>query len=150
LCQERPLDSRVSRALKFMQDHLAEEIRLQRLARNVGLSVPQLSRLFRSATGLSPHSALSIIRLHRAERLLASTQIPIKQVAAEAGYRYASELARAFARTHRRTPTAYREADAGAGCGEPINQVQSAPGANSSVCAASMIKIANKMIDSVN
>ena len=145
------MDSRVSRALKFMQDHLAEEIRLQRLARNVGLSVPQLSRLFRSATGLSPHSALSIIRLHRAERLLASTQMPIKQVAAEAGYRYPSELARVFAKAHRRTPTGYREADSGTGRrNEPIDQPQSAPSANSAVSNASTIRNAKGMIVSVN
>ena len=48
------------------------------------------------------------VRLKKALRLLSAAPVSVKQVAAEVGYKYASDLARHFKRDYGMTPTAWR------------------------------------------
>lgn len=57
------------------------------LARQSRYGVSRLSRIFKLVTGESPERFIVCTRLHRAERLLCETDIPIGEVALASGYR---------------------------------------------------------------
>jgi len=74
------------------------------------LSRRQLERLFKKHTGRELGGFLLERRMQRALNLLHSSEIPIKQVAYELGYRHPSSFARAFQRRFGMTPTECRRA----------------------------------------
>ena len=67
------------------------------------------SRLFKTAVGRSPHAYLQDLRLRRALELLAATQLPVKRIAAEVGYRDPAYFCKEFRRRTGRTPLAVRK-----------------------------------------
>jgi AraC family transcriptional regulator len=66
-----------------------------------------LTRLFKKATGLTPHRYLIMIRVDRARRLLLSTDESIAEVAAHVGFADQSHLNRHFKRIVGITPGAF-------------------------------------------
>jgi AraC-like DNA-binding protein len=78
------------------------------LSRLVNLSHSQLSHLFRAAQGVSLSSFLSDRRLERAAQLLRSTEMRIKEITYDAGYKQAPSFVRAFQRRFGASPTSYR------------------------------------------
>ncbi|HSB53017.1 MAG TPA: AraC family transcriptional regulator, partial [Gemmatimonadales bacterium] len=68
-----------------LEANYASLIRLEPLARQVGLSVFQLIRLFRAETGLPPYAYLEQIRIDRAVGMLRAG-VPISEVADRTGF----------------------------------------------------------------
>ncbi len=107
----KPADAgeRVKQCIEFMKQNLCEPLQLDRLARVANLSHSHFHASFQKETGHSPLEYLIKLRMDRACHLLASTERPIKEIAAEVGYEDPLYFSRAF-RTHRHTsPTEYRE-----------------------------------------
>lgn len=75
----------VEKVLRAIELRLSSPLSLADLAREVGLSQGHLTRLFREALGETVVSYVRRRRLERAKHLLVHSDIPIKQVAAEAG-----------------------------------------------------------------
>ncbi len=89
-------------------ERLEEPLRVPDLARAAGMSVRTFTRRFRAETGESPTAWLIRQRVHHAQRLLETTDLPVDAVADRAGLGSAESL-----RAHLRTqagvsPTAYR------------------------------------------
>lgn len=86
-------------AVKIVQEYLAafpgENVALDRLAQEAGLSAFHLCRVFRRATGLSPHAYQLLVRVRLAKTLLARGT-PIAQAAVEAGFFDQAHLTRHF------------------------------------------------------
>jgi transcriptional regulator GlxA family with amidase domain len=78
------------------------------LARGVRLSPAHLQRLFKHETGVHISDLLTESRLCMAARLLATTEMEIKEVAYCVGYQHHSSFVRAFQRRFRQTPKGYR------------------------------------------
>jgi transcriptional regulator GlxA family with amidase domain len=78
------------------------------LAAHACCSERTLIRRFREETGMSPKRWLLQMRLERARELLEATEIPVEQVAAQAGFPSAGALRAHFAEKLRTTPSAYR------------------------------------------
>lgn len=78
------------------------------LAGELGLSIRQLNRIFKSYYGASFGQILAETRLVRAEKLLSSTDIPIEDIAFEVGYRSLSAFLTAFKKRYGTTPGKYR------------------------------------------
>jgi len=78
------------------------------LARAVRLSPAHLQRLFKQETGVHISDLLAESRLQNAARLLATTEMEIKEVAYLAGYQHHSSFVRAFQRRFRQSPKEYR------------------------------------------
>jgi AraC family transcriptional regulator len=57
-------DKRLGRAMDYIETRFSDPIKMDELARLANLSVVQFSRLFKSATGQSPHAYLTKRRLH--------------------------------------------------------------------------------------
>ncbi len=99
----------VQRVLDFVQAHLSQELSLEALAQQIGLSPYHFARLFRQTTGESPHQFVLRQRIERAQRLLQERDVSLAHVAGASGFANQSHLTQAFKRHLGLTPQAYRE-----------------------------------------
>jgi len=83
------------------------------LAARLGLSERQTARLVREETGRSFRDLKATARLERARKLLASSELPILEVALRAGWNSSSQFHEAFRRSVGVTPARYRSAHRG-------------------------------------
>ncbi len=97
----------VARALEFLAAHADQDPSLEDLARASGLSAFHFLRVFRQATGLTPHAFVVQRRVRRAQELLRRGLAPAR-AAAESGFADQSHLTRQFKRLTGLTPAAYR------------------------------------------
>lgn len=96
------------RALEFMDANLAGDPSLADLAASAGLSPFHFARAFRQATGTSPHRRLQERRVERARELLASTGLPLAEVALAVGFKSQEHFTAVFRRFAGTTPGRYR------------------------------------------
>ena len=94
--------------LEWTEKHLAEELSVERLAKQAGLSKRTLSRRFVERAGTSPVEWLIGLRLARAKQLLEKTTRSIEEVADEAGFGSAPTLRHHFRERLATSPAAYR------------------------------------------
>lgn len=94
-----------------MRADYAQDLHLEELARDVGLSTFQLIGLFKRAVGLTPHAYLTQVRLSAACRHLRHAQ-PIAEVAADVGFYDQSALTKHFKRCYGITPLQFARAAA--------------------------------------
>ena len=100
------------RARDLIERHLAAPLSPAKLATEVDLSQRALARGFATLFGTSIHGHLREARLQRARRLLLGTDLLVKTIALEVGYRQTGDLTRALVARFGATPTELRE-DAG-------------------------------------
>jgi AraC family transcriptional regulator, transcriptional activator FtrA len=94
--------------LEWTERHLAEELSVERLAKQVGMSKRTLSRRFAERAGTSPVEWLIGLRLARAKQLLEKTTRSIEEVADESGFGSAPTLRHHFRERLATSPAAYR------------------------------------------
>ena len=97
----------LQRVRSLLADHLADNLSLQTLADEAGLSPWHLNRRFRQQFGLPPVAWRNQLRVARARRLLAQG-VPPAQVAAQLGFADQPQLTRAFRAALGITPAAYQ------------------------------------------
>ena len=95
-------------AIELARDRFAEPLRVDDLAHAASMTVDQLERAMRRTLGTSPKQYLVRVRVEQAALLLASTFVPIADVAARCGYYDQSQLTRQFRAHVGVTPGAYR------------------------------------------
>ena len=88
--------------------HLHEPIQLRDLAVREAMSVRTFTRRFREEVGVSPGQWLTQQRVERARHLLESTDLPVDQVARDAGFGTPQSLRVHLQTAIGVTPTAYR------------------------------------------
>lgn len=108
LTYEHAFNPRVRAAVAFMRERLAEPITLGDLAGEVHLSVYHFVRVFRDATGQTPHRLLTGLRIDEAKRLLRGTDLPIARIASRCGFADSGALSAAFLRHTAMRPSVYR------------------------------------------
>lgn len=99
-----------------LASYLAAHIReasLAGFAASLHYSTGYVGRLLRQKTGRSFSEAASAFRLRQAAKLLAQTDLPVEQVAAEVGYADPSAFYRQFSAAFGMTPGEYRRLYAG-------------------------------------
>jgi len=87
---------------------LSCDLSLQTLANESGYSRVHFVRMFRAATGYSPHNYLLNLRLERARDLLNNPSISLIDIALECGFSSHSHMSRLFHRMIGATPSDYR------------------------------------------
>lgn len=108
-CGERASQvSALSRALAYMELHLAEPIRLADIAGSAFLSPRQLERLFQEYYKESPMKYLQKMRLKKALTLLVRQEASVASAARQSGFEDISYFTRVFRATYGITPTAAR------------------------------------------
>jgi AraC family transcriptional regulator len=84
------------------------DLSLQALANESGYSRVHFVRMFRAATGSSPHSYLLNLKLERARELLRNPSMSLIDIALDCGFSSHSHMSRLFHKIVGVTPTAYR------------------------------------------
>jgi len=103
-------DTSLQPTLHWMESNLHRPLPLGEIAEHSAMSVRSLNRRFRAQTGTTPLQWLLRARVHRAQQLLETTDIPIDHVADLAGFGSPTTLRHHFARLTGTSPHAYRTA----------------------------------------
>lgn len=93
---------------EWTQNHLDQELSVEQLAKQVGMSKRTLSRRFAEQAGTSPIEWLIGLRLARAKQLLEKTTRSVDEVAAATGFGSAPTLRHHFRQRLDTSPAAYR------------------------------------------
>jgi transcriptional regulator GlxA family with amidase domain len=104
----RPQDRLVRGVLDHVMAHPDGDLRTAVLAANAGVSVRHLTRLFREQVGEPPGQFVRHVRLEIAARMLASTSLPLPQIARACGFSSAETLRQAFVASYHITPSLFR------------------------------------------
>ncbi len=80
-------------AIDYINDNLSRKVTLTEIAGAAHVSPYHFARLFKTATGLSPHQYVIRRRVERAKTLLVGTDLPIAEVAGAVGFANQSHLA---------------------------------------------------------
>ena len=104
------VDRRLRRAIEFMHDNCGRDLSLAEIAAAAYLSEFHFARLFKKITGVTPHGFLAGVRIERARRLLAESDLPITEVGAQVGYAGQSHFTKVFREATGLTPHAFRQA----------------------------------------
>ncbi len=102
------LQRRLHAVLELMEYHHADDLTLERLAAEAAVSKFHLVRLFRRATGTTPHAHLVRVRLAAARTMLLETDLSVGQVAARCGFPRANHFSTAFKARFGASPTELR------------------------------------------
>lgn len=103
-------DNRIRHALTFIHQNINKKIYLEALATETCVSKDHLIRIFKKATGETPANYITRKKLERAELLLTTTIIPVKNIATELGYDDISYFIRIFRKHSNMSPQEYRNA----------------------------------------
>jgi AraC family transcriptional regulator len=95
--------------LAFAVKHLDENLSLETLACQAGLSSFHLQRIFASTVGESPKQLTQRLRLERAALMLLTSRDSVLDVALACGFQSHEVFSRTFRKTFKMTPTAYRK-----------------------------------------
>jgi AraC family transcriptional regulator len=98
--------------IDYIEEHLADDCALFKLASIANLSPYHFARAFRADTGDAPHQFVLRRRLKRAQELLRFTRIPIAEVALSCGFTSQQRLNDVFAREIGTTPGQARRSSA--------------------------------------
>ena len=109
----QPMRDRIkaTRICEIMKERYAEELTLEQLGAEVGLTSFQLIALFKRSTGLTPHAYLTQLRLKAAIGAL-GRGATIAAAALDAGFYDQSALTRHFKRAYGITPLQWVRAEA--------------------------------------
>ncbi len=99
----------IEKAVKYMEDHINQNISLDELAEHINLSKFYFNRYFKKHMGLTPHQYFINMRLQNAKRMLVTTSASIEQVAENCGFDNASNFIRLFKQRVGMTPTVFRK-----------------------------------------
>lgn len=92
----------------FIQAHLTETLTLEKLASVAHLSPNHFARAFRQTAGQPPHRYVVMSRLTQARDQIVNTDIPLSQIAADAGFASHSHMTALMKRFWGKTPIEYR------------------------------------------
>jgi transcriptional regulator GlxA family with amidase domain len=102
------LNPTVHQAQDWLLAHYTERGALHDLAGVAGLSIRHLSRLFKSATGLTPLAYQQLLRLELARSLLQDPSQSVETIAHRCGFEDSRSLRRLWRRHHGTSPTTAR------------------------------------------
>lgn len=101
-------DYRVRRSLRMMQESFNEDMEIDDLARDVGLSRPHFYKLFKMQMGLTPNIFLNTLRTEQAIDDLMGTDKSVTDIGFDLGFSSQASFTRFFASNVGIPPTEYR------------------------------------------
>ena len=96
------------RARDLLHARFTEDLSLDQIASSVGIHPVHLARVFRRHFGCTPGDYLRKLRVESACRRLASSDVPLCEIALAAGFADQSHFTRTFRRLMRMTPGQFR------------------------------------------
>jgi AraC-like DNA-binding protein len=106
--RDRFSDFRVRRSLRLMQNSFTEDVSIDDLAREVGLSRPHFFKLFKLQMGITPNLYLNTLRAEQAIDSLMTTRKSVTDIGLDLGFASQASFTRFFASNVGIPPTDYR------------------------------------------
>ena len=103
------MDRRIELVISQLEADVVRPWETAELAELVNLSASRFRHLFKEETGRTAFQYLRELRLRRAEFLLRTTFLAIKEVMTETGLTSSSHFVHYFKKKYGMTPTAYRK-----------------------------------------
>ena len=104
----RPPNNLLTRALHCMAQGDASRVKIDTLARELGVTREHLTRVFSREKGMGPQEYLLHQRIRHASQVLRESNLSVKEVAASMGFGSAANFIRAFRRIQGATPQVFR------------------------------------------
>jgi AraC family transcriptional regulator of arabinose operon len=95
-------------ATKYIQMNYPQNIKIDEIARHVGITRSQLYRIFKRSAKVSPKEYLMNYRLDCSTILMHTTNLSFKEIADSVGFEYTSHFYRMFKKHFGVTPSAYK------------------------------------------
>jgi len=104
-----PMDEQQVEAVRqYVQQHIAQPVRVDDLADIAGISPSCFTRLFKVATGHTPHQFVMRERIARAQDLIRDPKgLSLSQIALRAGFNDQAHLTRIFRQVTGETPAQF-------------------------------------------
>ena len=107
--QTSGFDPRIEETLYLLAQRMQETVRVEELARSVGLSPSRLSHLFKENTGESIVETLNRMRIKQAALLLAHTIRNVTEAAHDVGFQNYNHFTRQFRKYTGLTPSEFSQ-----------------------------------------
>jgi AraC-like DNA-binding protein len=98
----------IRRANHYLRDHFASVPDMAAVARHVGVSEDYLRHLYQQREGRTLNQTLNRIRIERAKELLRHSRLPLKDIAAQCGFKSDRYFCTRFAASAGLTPGEFR------------------------------------------
>jgi AraC-like DNA-binding protein len=134
------MDTRITRALDYIDQHLDSRLTIDTLAAAAGLSPSRFAHLFRHEVGTSPAQYVHTLRMLRARALLERSFLAVKEVMTLVGCHDPSHFSRDFRSFHGVAP---RQCRLGA-AGEPREPGVAPVGSQNHAAIARIAALANE------
>lgn len=99
----------IRQATRYIQDHFAESLTVEEIARHIGLNRSYFSSIFKEQTGQTPIAYIQNFRLTKAVYLLETTSLSVAAVACSCGYQQPESLTRIFQKKYGVSPADFRK-----------------------------------------
>ncbi|MEN9917948.1 MAG: HTH-type transcriptional activator Btr [Bacteroidota bacterium] len=100
---------RIVKVKEYIDIHFSEEIKLDNVAKIVGMAPAAFSRFFKLSTGQTFSKYIIDIRLGHASQLLVNTTMSVSEICYKCGYNNVSNFNRLFKDNKKLTPSEFRE-----------------------------------------
>ena len=101
-------DFRIRNSIRLMQDRIGDELAIDTIARDAGLSRPHFYKLFRQHIGVTPNIYLNTLRMESAIDRLTGTSDPVTAIGLDLGFASQASFTRFFTTNVGVPPSDYR------------------------------------------
>lgn len=101
----------ISLSINYMREHLEQNLTVQELAEQAGLSTSHYSALFREQVGRPPIVFFNFLKVQKACHQLIYTSLRIKEIASQVGFEDAYYFSRVFTKVMGTSPRQFRNTD---------------------------------------
>lgn len=101
-------EQKIAQSIRYMKQHLARPLHVSTLAALANLSASHYTALFKRQTGYAPIDYFIRLRMHQACQLLDTTNLGVKEIAAQLGYDDQFYFSRLFKAVNEASPSDYR------------------------------------------
>ena len=98
----------IEQGKRYMDQHLSEEVTLERVAQEVSLTPYYFGKIFSRVTGQTMMDYLAKVRVERAKQMLADPEVSIKEACFAVGYSDPNYFSRVFKKVTGQAPSEFR------------------------------------------
>lgn len=98
----------IAKARAYIQEHQAEELSLNQVAKAVNMSSYYFCKMFKKITGINFTDYVARVRIEKSKNLLLNPNLRVSEIAFEAGFQSLTHFNRVFKKIVGQSPTHYR------------------------------------------